>query len=114
MLATEQKLYDIHISSQLRLIRSPVGMCAAWLNVESVWYRRLNSGVFVWLRQKVNEAIESSSLSDSFTDAVERLREIERIGLEHGCFTAAEVSPFVEPPEDFVWYADVPLWAEDF
>ena len=107
------KTHDIHISGQLTLIRSPAGQCFEWLHINDLWHRRLTAAAFVWLRAQVNAAIESGKLSDSFSDAPERLLEIERIGISHGCFTAADINPFVEPQANFSWWAGVPRWAEE-
>lgn len=110
----EHENREIFISGFLQIVFLPKNWSPGWINLDSVWFRILDATAFLWLRDRVNTAIESGKLPEAFNDAPVRLSEIQKIAIAHGCFSAGDVSPFASPPEHFDWWAGCPRWAEDF
>ena len=105
--------YHYFISGRLTLLKIPSGMAGEWLSVDEVWHRRLTACAFLWLRDRVNDAISSGTLSDGFTDALTTLELIRVTGINNGVFTEDESSESSRPDPGFQFNAGIPHWADD-
>lgn len=105
--------HQLHISGRLTLLRTPSGSCGDWISHDDTWYRRLDAHAFLWLRSRVQAAIELGSISEAFTDAMETLGEIAEIGIGAGSFTADEIGTGLEAPDWYTFNAGLPRWADD-
>lgn len=108
----------LYISGRLDLIlinSEYVGdwICHAFLTPDPVWYRRLDADAYLWLRDRVNAAIESGKLADNYQDALQRLEWIAECGVAHGAFTAEEVGEDCRPLDSFSFSSGLPRWADD-
>jgi len=106
---------QLYISGRLTLLRAPSGTCGTWLNAPPcpIWHRLLDAHTFLWLRTAVNRAIESGKIAPGFEDAQQTLEHIAAVGIEHGSFTADEISTHRAAPEWFQFNAGLPSWADD-
>lgn len=95
------------------MVKAPSGLCGEWLSVDDIWHRRLNRWSFVWMRQRVNAAIESSGESEALSEALMRLREIREIGIAHESFTESEVESDLLP-DGYKFRDGCPTWADDY
>lgn len=111
---TEHENREIFVSGFLQIAFFERNWTPGWFLAFDVWYRRLDAAGFLWLRDRVNATIESGRLPEGFSDATERLSEIERIGIASGCFSPAQVGPFARMPSGFSWWDGCPRWVEDF
>lgn len=115
---SEQSSTELYISGRLTLLLLPRGVCGDWTcmthSSHPHWHRRLTSHAFLWLRSAVNSAIESGKLPDDFRDALESLEQIRQIGIQHGAFTADEVSEGLTAPEWYQFNSGLPAWADEF
>lgn len=94
------------------MLRIPSGVCGEWVSVNNLWHRRLDALAFVWLRDRVRTAIESSGNFERGSEALGCLREIESIGLAHGAFTSDELTQI--PPAWYSFNANCPYWADEY
>jgi len=105
---------QIHISSRLTLLRSPVGSCGDWISFSDVWYRRLTANAFLCLRDAVLLAIKKGTLADEYQNAPQVLEFIAEIGIKHGAFTQDEITLENHAPEWYSFHSDIPRWADDY
>jgi len=108
---------QLYISGRLTLLRVPPGTCGEWLcyaflTPTPTWHRRLDANAYLWLRNRVQSAIESGKLSSDFHDALATLSWIAEIGIAHGAFTAEEIGPCCRASEIWEFNAGLPHWAD--
>lgn len=93
----------LYVSANLDILSLPDGE-RLWFGLRSSWYRRLDSLVYLWLRERLWAFYEArGELTEETIDMPDKLAFVRQEGLRFGAFTSRSIEVRLKPPKSFTW-----------